>query len=57
MCHQDQNDFTPQFERSTYDAPSLLETASPGTPILSVTASDADPEVRGHILNFLNLKC
>ena len=41
---QDQNDFTPKFERQAYTAPNLLETVSPGTQIVQVKAADEDPE-------------
>ena len=42
----------PKFERSSYDAPSILETANSGTPIVIVTATDGDPEVKV----YLNIK-
>jgi len=42
---QDQNDMTPTFEQNTYTAPRLLETASSGTPVITVKATDGDPEV------------
>ena len=42
---QDRNDFTPVFEKSAYTADRLLETVFPGTPVLTVKATDGDPEV------------
>ena len=42
---QDRNDFTPVFEKSAYTADELLETVFPGTPVLTVKATDGDPEV------------
>ena len=41
---QDQNDFTPAFEKTAYTAPNLLETVSPGTQVVQVKAEDKDPE-------------
>lgn len=36
---------TPKFEQNVYNAPRLLETASSGTPVITVKAIDGDPEV------------
>ncbi len=42
----DQNDFIPTFTKTSYTAPNLMETAPPGTQVVSVKADDSDPEVR-----------
>ena len=42
---QDGNDFSPDFERSSYTAPSLLENVPVGTDVITVTAVDGDPDV------------
>ena len=41
---QDRNDYTPEFDRNTYDADDLIETATPGQEVIQVVAVDNDPE-------------
>ena len=43
---QDRNDVTPEFELSSYEVSDIMETVSPGTPVVEVKATDDDPPVR-----------
>ncbi|KAM8835014.1 protocadherin-16 [Synchiropus picturatus] len=49
----DVNDHSPLFDRSSYTV-DVSEDAAEGTPVLQVSASDADEELNGKVLYFLS---